>query len=176
MTLAETFQAVCSTCLHSQKHSQAFHTFVHNCVSYVWVGCLSHHSGSRKGEMSEGMMTVHMCWQFFHMCLACLRHLAFQHIFNIDLPLLSLSPISHFPALWTLVRILCKGVQTVATHPETYATEDLGTVSSHKFISYRFKLRVSHPRIVAYLVLNMPFESSDPQGAGSICRYRTFEK
>ena len=40
------------------------------------------------------------------------------------------------------------------------------TVSSHKFNSQNFKLRVSNPRTIAYFHFKMLFESSDLPGAG----------
>ena len=40
------------------------------------------------------------------------------------------------------------------------------TVGSHDFDSQDFKLRVSNPRTVAYLHLNMPFDGSNLSGAG----------
>ena len=49
------------------------------------------------------------------------------------------------------------------------------TVSSHNLDSHNFRLRVSNPRPIACLHLNMPFESSNLQGAGPIFPDWAFE-
>ena len=49
------------------------------------------------------------------------------------------------------------------------------TVSSHNSNSHSFKLRVSNPRPIAFVHLNMPFESSNLAGSGPNFPDGTFE-
>ena len=71
-----------------------------------------------------------------------------------------------------IIVILTKAVRRSKSRD---ASRTVFTVSSHNFRSRYFTWRASDPRTIAYLHLNMPFESPNLPGAGPIFPDRTFE-